>query len=290
MNFFRTVIGSFHSAALYREVRAKNSFMVGYALLIVMLTTLVVVIAGTVYVHNHVFKEQDGHVSPFEDVVNQIASQIPVMTLKDNTLTTNEPGPFIIKLNAQSLTGKSEEFSIAVIDTSGNAKYEEMTAPILVTNKDLIVKSQRKTEFHSLSELTKGDPSAIIINRAVAEDMAKQLITYIHDNLTTLYLFLGAIVWFTFIIYMFVARLLMLLILGLVGLVFGSLTKQKIDYEQSVGLASISYTPIAILDTLLFVAFSSLTHFLTLLAAGSVALFVAMKCSSTPNEPPPPTA
>jgi len=68
-----------------------------------------------------------------------------------------------------------------------------------------------------------------------------------------------------------------------VGMGIASLTKQKIPYAALVGLASLSYTPVAVLDALSLMLFGYAPHVLTLLLAGSVTLYAAIACSQKPD-------
>lgn len=284
MNIWQLFTGSFHRAAAYRHMREKQSFGMGYALVLVAVCTLVVTITYGALIHNVVFAVKDGRTPLFDDVVNQIAQQLPVMTLKDGTLKSSSAEPTTIYISANIFDEKVDRFPLITIDTSGNARHDNMPTPVLITDQDMIIqKSDGKKEIQPLSKFDQGNP--LVINRAMAEDSAKNIIAFVHANLGVFYFIVGIVVWFFFTAFIYVMRIVMLLLLGLMGLVMGSILKNKVNYAQSVGLASLSYTPIALLDTVLFAFFANAPSNVTLFACGAVLLFFAIRASGAPKEP-----
>lgn len=278
----RELFAGTFKAATYREVRQAGDFFLGYAMLIVAITTFAVTVYYTIFIHRELFTAQDGKPAMFDDAVNQIATQVPPMVLQDHQLMSNDPTPSVIKISGSAFGEDFNDIELITIDTSGQTTHENMETPILVSSKDIIFKTSDKTEIKSIAEITKDMPSTLIINRAMIDDVASGTIEAVHQGLLTFYLFLGAASWFFIAVYMAVMRLCMLLALGLVGLAIGSLTKSPITYTAAVGLAAVSYVPIAILDTILFAALHYPTSSVIMFAAGSVALFAAIKCSNTP--------
>ncbi len=286
MRFFQTFIGAFHSASLYRTLRAEPSFRMGYAFVLVMLCAFVVTAYYGIYIHREVFAQRDGKPALFDDVVRQIAGQLPVMTFKDDTLISNADAPTIIRVSGGAFEQQFENLAIITINTSGTADRATMATPVLITSKEIIFKTDKETKIQPLSKFSESLGGTTLINQAVAQDLANRLIKNVHDNIATFYLLLGGIAWFFFAVFMFVMRLFMLLALGAIGLAIGSLMKTPIRYETAVGLASISYTPVAVLDIILFLNLHYSPHMLTLIVAGSVALFAAIHCSHAPTPTP----
>ena len=282
--------GSFHSAAAYRHIRKAANFGMGYALVLVTLTSLFVTVCYAQFIHRTVFVAHAGQPALLDSVVTQVAGQVPVMTLKGDTLMTKEPIATEIKISGTAFGESFENLVIATIDTTGQSTHANMHTPVLITATEMIIQSDKETKIKKLSEFTKNGPETILINRAVAEDMAKNFLGFVHANLIKLYLIIGAIVWFFLIVFTFILRIFMLLALGLMGLLIGSLTKQSIPFAALVGLASLSYTPVALLDIALLIGFGYAPHVLTLFLAGTVTLFAAMKCSDESTTSPAPTA
>lgn len=284
MRFFKTLAGSFHSAALYREVRASGFNHLGYALGLVAFGAAIVVVGITVILHTALFSTREGRLPLFDDVATQIASQLPVMTLNNNTLMTKDPQATIINVDFAIEGEANKPFPLITIDTTGATTHDTMKTPVLVTDKDIIIKTDNKTEIKSLSEFTKDITSPLVINRALAEDMAKRLISYVHDHLFMFYLIFCLVGWGFFTVFMAIMRISMLLVLGLVGLIISALLKSPISYTSAFALAAVSYTPVAVLDLVLFAAIGYPASGSTLLLAGAVALFAAMRVSTTPSD------
>lgn len=280
MKLWSLFTGVFKSET-YRNVRSDGGFFIGYAILIVLLCTFAVTVYYSHFIHREVFTARDGKPAVFDDVVKQIAAQMPTMALQDNQLMSNDAAPTTIKLSGTAFGMDYNDIALITIDTSGQTMHETMQTPILITNKDVIFKTKDKTEIKSIAEITKDLPSSMIINRAMIDSLATKTIEGVRDSLTSIYLIFGGIAWFFIAAYMAIMRLFMLLALGLAGLLIGSLAKSPIKYAPAVGLASVSYMPIAMLDTILFTGLHYPTSTIVLFAGGCVALFAAIKCSHT---------
>lgn len=285
MNVFSIFAGSFHSAATYRAVRQSGGFFMGYALLIVAVCTLAVTVYYGNVLHRELFSPRDGKPALFDDVVTQIANQVPVMTWANGTLTSSEPAATVIKISGTAFGESFTDEAFIAIDTSGKSTHENMETPILITAKELITKTDKKTEIKSLPELMEKGPATMLINRAMAQDLALKLIDVIHENLTKIYVIVGGIMWFFIAITFYIMRIFMLLALGLVGMLIGNILNTPIKYASAVGLAAVSFTPIALLDTILFAGFHYPTRTIVIFAAGVVALFAAIKCSQPTSAP-----
>jgi hypothetical protein len=285
MRFFSTLIGSFHSAALYRTVRTNASFYMGYTLLVVLLCTLVLTVYFTAVVHRGIFVAKEGQPIPFDSLVNQIAEQLPVMTLKDDTLMTMDPEPTVIRVSGELFGQAFTDVPLITIDTTGASTHSNMDTPILITSTEIMFEDSDEIKVKKLSEFTKDAPETLVINRALSQEMAAMLIAGVHKHIMTFYLIVGGICWFFFAIVYYIMRICMLLALGLAGYVLGSIIKQRVSYAAAVSLAAVSYTPIALLEAGLLGFLGYSPHMLTLFGAGVVALFFAMKCSDPARAP-----
>lgn len=284
MGFVALLKGSFHSAEAYRQMREKASFGMGYSLMLVLLTTLFVAIYFGVYFHREVFSVRNGKTPFFDDMVQQIAAQVPPMTLHDHQLQTAEAKATTIKISGTAFGESFTDVPFITIDTSGAADYNTTPAAIFVSNKDVYIKkSKEKTEVTPLAELTKDGPSTLVITRTTAKELASEFIGFIHTHLWSIYSVFGGILWLFATCIMYAMRTVMLFLLGLVGLAIGSVLKLKVNYAETVSLASLSYTPIALIDTLNFTMLQKPTSTLVLIGAGSFALFFAIKASGAPS-------
>ena len=129
-----------------------------------------------------------------------------------------------------------------------------------------------------MSDFTRNGTNTILINHAVADEMTNNFVGYIHGNLIQY----AIILWLICIVCLFVVTFFILLTLGLIGLVIGSIVKSPLSFGAAVGLASLSFTPVALLDAALLTFFGYAAHIITLLVAGSVTLYAGIKCSE-PN-------
>jgi hypothetical protein len=274
MNVFQLFAGSFYSSAAYRQMRASANFGMGYALFVVCVTTLFVMLYYGAPVYVVSFMGHEGKPALFDQVVRQISDQAPVMTLKSGTLATRDPKATTINI-AGSYGKQDFDMPFITIDTTGDHTTENTGTPILVTNKELLIQSGNTWKPQSLIDLTKNGPDTIIINHAVADEIGTHFTNYIHEHLFEYFL----ILWFFFIVCLFVVSFFILLTLGLIGLAIGSLVRSPLSFAAAVGLASLSFTPVAVLDALLLTVIGYAAHVLTLLLAGTVTLYAAIKCS-----------
>ena len=283
MNLFQLFIGSFHSAAAYRHMRKTATFGMGYALVLVLVTTLFVTVYYSAFIHRELFAARDGKTPFFDDIVQQIVTQVPLTTLHEHSLQTATEEPTTITISGTAFGESFTNFPLITIDTSGTTDYESTDSAMLITHKDIYIRKRDKTEVLSIAELTKDSPNTLVITRAMAQELGEKFTRYVHEHLLTFFLVLGAIAWFFIAAFMYVMRIIMLLLLGLVGLGIASVIRVNLTYAASVSLASLSYTAIALLDTALFTVVRYPTSSTVLLLAGSVALFAAIKASDTPD-------
>ncbi len=273
MNVFQLFTGSFHSAAAYRYMRTRATGGMGYMLFVVMLVTLFVLLWFGVPVYTITFQGHDGKPPLFDQSIHQIAERSPLMTLKGDTLVTKTPEKTVINITG---TYGKEGYDVPVltIDTTGTTSTSNATTPVLVTDKNLFIRSNEKWDMRPLSDFTKQGPETIIINHAVADEMATSFVAYIHDHLTGYFI----ILWLLAITCLFVVTFITLLILGLGGLLIGNIIHSPITYSAALSLAALSFTPVMILDTLLLAA-GYAAHTSMLLMAGMVTNYAAIHCS-----------
>lgn len=274
MNVFQLFLGSFYFSTAYRQMRASANFGMGYALFVVCITTLFVMLYYGAPLYVGTFMAHDDQPPLFDQIVHQVAEQAPVMTLKGDTLATKNPARTIINIRGTYRDANFDE-PVITIDTTGDTTTANAKTPVLVTAKELLILSGDEWKPQPLSDFTKRGPDTIIINHAVADEMATYAISYIHDHLVGYYL----ILWFICVACLFVVSFFILLVLGFMGFVIGSLIKSPLSFGAAVGLASLSFTPVALLNVVLLTVFGYSAHTLTLLLAGTVTLYAAIKCS-----------
>lgn len=284
MRLWQIFLGSFHSAATYRWVRSSGKSMLGYVAALITLFCLIVTVFLGLMLNNAAFTAHGNEPALFDEAVTQIADQLPVMTLKDGTLAAQTAGPQVITLTLHH-DGKVDTVDFATIDTTGATTHETMKTPILITAREFIYKSDKETKIRPLSDFSGEHNQPLIFTHASAQEMAAQLIRYIHTNLWKFMLVFGAFFFVTLVMIVFAVRLFMLLMLAVIGVLIAKITKAKLDFGQSFALAAVSFTPVTVLDTVLTVFLGYTTHFTTITLAGGVALFAAIRCSE-PEAPP----
>ena len=278
MWFLRTFIGSFYSPETYAKVRATPGNGFGYSILLVLLTTFVLTFYYGAVLNDAVFKPHNGKPPVFDDAVTQIARQLPVMTFKDNELRTQEPKQYDITVSVDIL-GEHMSGLVATIDTTGATTYETMKAPMLITSHEMVMRGTKKTEIKSFKEMTGNKGGTMLINHAMALDMANGVINYMHESLVMIYFWTGLVVWLMYIAVLYIQRMLMLVVLGLFGMLGGAMLRTPTPFDVGMRLAAVALTPVTVLTTLAAMLAPHPMRFWPLLVCGVVMLGVAMRVS-----------
>jgi hypothetical protein len=203
MNIFKLFAGSFHDAQAYRHMRKTESFGLGYAFFVVALTTTIASVFVGIFVYRGLLTPQNGRASFMEDTIQQIAAQVPQMTLQDHRLMTADPVATTITISGEAFGESFSNIPIITIDTTGATTHQNMPTPVVITADDVIMKSDRKTEIKTIKELTQDAPSTLVINRAVAEDLAAKLIAFLNEYAGMFFLFFGAMMWLFLTIFLY---------------------------------------------------------------------------------------
>lgn len=283
--FTRRLVGSFYSPTVYRAARMPQSGMyLFYSFLLVLFTSGVLTIAALSFLSNQLLTPRNGNPPLLDQLVLSQAAQIPVMILQDGTLNVKAPQPYPLRIavsHTPDATEPDKDFTWAVIDTTGATTMNNMTAPILVTAHEIYVKSKRDTRVYSLDSFSKKSRAPLIINRAMADDTAKRVLTWLHGNSWKIALLLGVPGWLMFTLVAYLLRIVMLMAIAIVSLITGRLLKLPMDYATSMRHTAIAYTPIAILAMLSMLitggSLSSLTLFCLGCGLSILTLFVTRK-------------
>ena len=275
MRFTQTFIGAFSSADIYRSVRLRAHYEMRYSFFLVTFSALLLVAYFIALAHGELFTARAGKPAAFDDAVRQIAKQLPVMTLQNNQLMTREARSHTINLSVNAF-GKHVAGPFATIDTTGATTHENMKTFMLVTAQEVVFQSNKKTEIHSLSDYTKNIGNSVVINRAVADDMAANMIRTTHRYLVKAYLILGGVAWVALTLVLYLLRIAMVMVLGGAGMLIGKLLNTPVNYAAAVSLAAISYTPVAVADIILIIGFGKSASPELLMAGGLAMLTVAL--------------
>lgn len=277
MKFIPTFLGSFHSPETYARVRAQDhAHGFAYSILLVMLVALCLTLFYIQMFHRAMFVPQPGRLPVVEDVVMQVARQVPVMTYKDGVLMTREPQAHHIAVTVDAF-GAHEEGVLATIDTTGATTHRNMDTSLLFTAREMLVKKDGKVEIKPYTEML--DRGTLVINRALAMESGQRLVTFVKDRLLYIYLVCGVLVWCAYTLVMYVKRLLMLLVLAFGGWLIGAAVSQKVNYTMAMRMAAVSFTPVAVFDMLAVMVAQVTVPVWTLVLCGLITLSAALVAS-----------
>lgn len=279
MQFFDTLIGSFHSATLYARLRREGHYAFGYSFLLVAMCTLSTVIYVMTLLNQLAFTAHDGKPPVFDRIVLQIAQQLPTMSWHHQQLQTDVPGPTVIRL-VLDLDGKSRVFDLATIDTSGATTPDNAKTPVVIDQVNVSVKNSEKTEIHALAKFAKNLPETMIINRALIDESAQRLIRGVHASLTEFYALLGLCVWLALVVYCYIARIVTLFVLAAAASLITRTRGAKIPMPQAMAIAAVSFTPVALANTLAFIFTAHSASPVVVLLAGAVTFWAALRGST----------
>lgn len=288
MNFLKTVVGSFYSIEMYRELRRKSGCGLAYSFMLILLTLCVgsiVVLPVLNKAHQVMFVGKDGRMPLMDDLLLQIAEQTPVMTFENNTLTTKVSGQHVIHLKAN--IGKGEAGLDAItIDTSGNTNTSNMRTPLLITSNEVISKvkdpasedGQEKIETHTFEDLMENHTSSekVEIDNQVAKDAAQDIAAFVRDNLKMFYGVMSVVTILVLIVTLYISRIVMVMLLALAGMLIASALKTKATFEELMRLSAVSFTPVALLSAIIPFIGQKTANSLTLFALGVIMLGVVL--------------
>ncbi|NQU16758.1 MAG: DUF1189 family protein [Candidatus Saganbacteria bacterium] len=229
MKIFQTVFNSFYSKPLYQDVVKKwKGIGFSYLFLLILLLSVPVFIKFCIVFEGFINLEA----KPY---VKQLVSQMPAVTIKKGEVSIDQPVPYIIK--------DSDGQTMMVIDTSDDLKNVEKykDVPILLTKDTLLVaKSEYETRSFDLSDIDE----ELSFDKKIAAEWAAigfKWVPFVVYPLTVIFMIL-----FTFLL-----RIIQVLIHGLIGMLFASVLKIKLDYGVLLRLASVAITPALVIGMLL---------------------------------------
>lgn len=277
MRFWPTFIAAFHSRVLYQTLRQSGHYALGYSLKLVALTTFIAVVSGGFALHRFAFSAVDGNTPRFDAAVTQLARQLPTMSLHDGRLKTDKAEATTIRLEIPGPEGEARNFALAVIDTTGRTTPGTTDVPIVIDERNLYVTTKQKTEIHPLHKFFKNAPQTLIINRALIDEQASQLIARTHASLTKLYLVFGSLAWMLLLMIDYAGRLTLLVLLAGCAAAIDAARGGNLGFARTMAISAVSFTPLAAIDILSFVFTARGVSTPLLLAGGAVALVVALR-------------
>ncbi len=275
MRFSTTFARAFYSAALYRQLRREGRYAFGYSFKLVMLTSFVVVFALAASLHVAVFSPREGHPSLLEATVAQIVPQLPAMSWHEGRLQTAQPGRYEVKIVFNGEHGP-ESATLLTIDTGGGLNEANAPRGLSLTADRAITRSSSKIETHLLSDYSSKWPRTMALNRAVYHELAQKMLAWLEGNLPWMYLILGALLWVALVLYFYVGRVLMQLLLAALLKLVQRLLHEPLGWPQAMAVVAVAYTPVAVVDMFVMILCYRGTPLLALLAAGFAAAWFAL--------------
>ena len=277
MQFLDLFLGSFHSTAAYAHMRYERKGLgLAYNFMFVGLTTLIFAIYAMAMMNTTLFAARDGKKPLFDDLVLQVVEQLPEMVVKDGAVTVNAPQPHYIRLHIDSLRGQRIEGTLLTIDTTGATTYQNMRTPMLLNRTELVTRNRGETKIHAIREYADPAEPAINLDRAKIRQFGNDVIDWVHGHLIKLLLILGIALWIGLTLVLYLLRIFMTLVLGVGGLIIGSITKSPIDYATAIRLSALAYTPVAIADGIVLAMSGTGLPTWMLITLGLVMLHAAM--------------
>ncbi len=275
MKFFQAFIGSFYSPQRYQNVRSQPGKGLAYSALLVCLTTLLLTLYACFTFHRVLFVAEGGQLPLFDDVLRQIATQMPVMDYAGGTLSTRDgkAHDIVVELN---VLGEHHKGVLATVDTTGNTTYETMRGPVLIGAREIIVRSTDESEIKTVREIIGEDVTSLTITPELSEKIAEEVAIEVRANATRIYLYIGSFLWLILTPILYVMRVLMLAALALGSMLLGMGLKRPVDFSASMRLAALSFTPVTVCDNLSLVFYHHPLDSLHLLLCGGIMLGAAL--------------
>lgn len=228
-NFLQAFFMSFYSPDLYKDV-ARNwggrTFL--YLFMVLFLAWIVPTIQLQVSL-NTMYKNKENKTQKMAD---ELFDQIPMITLKDGKVITPENRPYVI------VDPDSKE-KIAIIDTSGQyTSLEQAKTTFLVTQDSII--SQKNANEISIYKI----PNTV--NMDINPSAVK---TFIQEKLASLLHYVWIPLFFLFLVFSYVYRIIQSLFYAVIGLLFGSMNGVSLTYGQIVQITMVALTPVIVAST-----------------------------------------
>ena len=220
-SLFHIPLLSYYSSALCRDVAFNwKGIGFGYLFLLLVLCWLVLVIN----VDNQVKKF-------FDEETPDLISQFPTITVEKGQASIEELQPYYITYPE---TGET----IAIIDTTGSINsLDSAHAPILLTRTQLMFKkSEVETRTFDLSKI-----DHYVLDKETLNGWIAMIKSY-----------LALVIYPFLLIGSFVYRIIQMLIYAAIGLLFASICKTQLEYNQLLRLSVVAVTPCIIIGTVVW--------------------------------------
>jgi hypothetical protein len=260
MKFLPSFVGSFYDPATYERVRySERGNGLLYAFTLVSITTFIACIMMLFYVHQVLLVGNNGKPPVFDDVVHQVAAQLPEMSLINGDLLTSGPQPLKIYIDT-TIDGLPIRGPVITIDTSGATSYKNMETPMLITKTETITRQDGdaqnpdgKNEIQSHKKIFGDETKVWHFTHDDFVVMADEFVQKVHSRIFIFYLIFGGFFYLFLTALFFLLRIVMLLALAVVAVIMGNASgRQAMEFSTGLRIASVAYTPVAICSGISF--------------------------------------
>lgn len=208
---------SFGSRRFYQDVAAHWR---GAAFVLLLLLALLIALRIALFINNGL-SEFDRAYAP------GYIRQMPTITVKNGQASTPESIPYLIM---EPNSGRP----VAIIDTTRDKPDFESTRAMIFVSRTQVAyrKNANETRIYELSQFE---------DMVITQDSAHKLVDFLADWLGWIlapFIFVG--------VYIF--RLLLALLFGVVGLLIGSIMKVQLPYDAMVSLAIVTAAPVTVVE------------------------------------------
>ncbi len=280
----KTIPYSFFSAECYRYVRV-NWEGLGFSYLFIInliLFTPAVLIAIIAFDTLLIQKDQSG-TSPISEFIYTIIDQVPEIVIEDGTMTTEFDEPYHLYAHIDG-----EELLFATIDpdadisaflmegsTTTKGLEEDMFdegkegVPWILVTKDAIVTQRMDGEstIRTWDEVTEGE-EYVLLNAEIVRNIVEEGFVWFDDNKIALYGMIGFFLWVAIMLFMFLVRIIQVLMFSLIGLIITSMFNMDMPFDAIARLTAVALTPGILLNAVFMLTGGGLPTF----------VFVFMTC------------
>ncbi len=250
MTYLSLLFRSFFDPAAYRHMHTTyrgSGFGYLFFLIAIITSAYVACALQNTYTTLLTPQEETGQ-SIAQDYLNQIASQIPEITILDGTLTTSAEQPYTIALDIAD-----ETVPLAVIDVNAQARslLEKDAPPILITAEAAHGRDNSKIEtfYYTEMELEAGEP--FYLNSEIAQTLASDSFVWTEENMVNNAIVLFLIFWAFFVIIWLIWAVLVGLVWATIVKITAHFMKSPLLYEDALRLTFLIFTPAYLIQTVM---------------------------------------
>lgn len=216
---FHGLFLSFGSRSFYRDVASNWR---GAAFVLLLLLALLIALRMALFINNGLSEFDNAHAPGY-------IRQLPTITVNDGKASTPEAIPYLI-------TEPSSGRPVVMIDTTRDQPNLESSRALIFISRTQVAyrKDAGETRIYELSQF--GD---MVVTQEVAHEVVDFMASWLGWILAP-FIFIG--------VYIF--KLIVALIFGVIGLLVGAMMKIQLPYDAMVALAIATASPVVVVEFL----------------------------------------